>query len=153
MSSIFTSRVVDTIEIPHDAGQTVTIRKLAPRHLEAAAKTSQAKSLDALKEMGGPAFMKELQSVVPAPAQTAPATDPLLQFDRVVLMEKGVVAWTYDVPIRDTNGQIRRDEEGLSVFADLDDVTADFLGRAILMLAKPSLYQTQADAEAAQKNG
>ena len=44
--SIFTFRVTKTLDqIPGAPGETVTIRKLAPRHLDAAAKASQMEAI------------------------------------------------------------------------------------------------------------
>lgn len=140
--SVFTSRVTKTIPIPHDDGATVTIRKLAPRHLDQAAKEAQRESLEQLKAMGGPAFMKELQALGgDKTVQAATKADPLLLFDAVTLLEKGVTGWSYDAPIA------RESVE------DLDDATLTYLAREILKLAKPALFQTEDEAEAARKNG
>lgn len=141
MASVFTSRVSKTIAVPHDSEHSVTIRKLAPRHLDQAGKASQRESLENLKELGGPAFLKELQSMggIEAVAKVA-AADPLVRFDRVTLIEKGVTAWSYDAPLTRAS------------FEDLDDETADWLAREILRLSAPRLFQTDEEAEAAQKN-
>jgi hypothetical protein len=42
---------------------TVTIRKLNPKQLSAAAQAQQLRSIESLKAFGGPAFMKELQGL------------------------------------------------------------------------------------------
>jgi hypothetical protein len=63
MSSIFASLVTLRIPMPGDPEQFVTIRKLAPKHLNAAAKAAQMESLAALKEIGGAFFLKELQAL------------------------------------------------------------------------------------------
>jgi hypothetical protein len=140
--SVFTSRVTKEIAIPHDEGQTATIRKLAPRHLEAAAKEAQRQSLADLRDMGGAAFMRELQSLNTGDTVArAAVADPLGTFDRLTLLEKGVTGWSYDVPV------------GREAFEDLDDDTAEFLAREVLRLAKPALFQTEAEAEAARGNG
>ena len=141
-SSVFTSRVTKTIPIPHDEGQSVTIRKLAPRHLEQAAKESQRQSFAELREMGGAAFLKELRSLNEDDIKTATARDPLMLFDRITLMEKAVLAWTYvDV------------ERTRETFEDLDDDTQVLLATEILKLSKPSLFVTKTEEETERKNG
>jgi hypothetical protein len=145
--SVFTSRVTDTRPIPHDPDQSVTIRKLAPRHLEAAAKASQLQSIADLKEIGGPAFLKELEALgdgdkkkAEDKAAEAAKRDPLLTYDPYVLIAKGLKEWTYDAPLVAES------------FEDLDDVTRDFIAREILRLSKPALFQTEAEQKADQKN-
>lgn len=146
--SVFTSRVTVTLPIPHDLDHSVTIRKLAPRHLEAAAKASQLKSIAELKEIGGPAFLKELEQLgdgdkkkAEEKAADAAKRDPLLTYDPIVLIEKGLKEWTYDAT---------RTAES---YEDLDDVTRDYIAREILRLSKPALFQTEAEQKADQKNG
>lgn len=137
--SIFTSRVTKTIEIPHDPGQTVTIRKLAPRHLEQASRASQLKSIADLKEIGGPAFLKELQTLSDTVLKEAKVADPTLTFDKIVLLEKAVVDWSYDAA------------RTAEVFADLDEQTLNLLATEVLKLSKPSLFQTTEESEDAKK--
>lgn len=133
--SIFASRTQQTVPIPFDEPHTVTIRKLAGRHLQAAREASQAAAVAAVARMGGAAFQRELQAaggndpaavVALVAAQQA---DPLNGLDRYVVLAKGIVAWTYV------------DEAGapLPVSAaaidDLDEQAADFLARAIVALS------------------
>lgn len=138
--SVFTSLVTKVLLVPRDPENTITIRKLAPKHLAEARKASQRESMSELKDMG-PAFVKEVQQLVQdGTAGNAAAADPLLLFDRPTLMRHGVINWTYEQP---------RAQEA---FEDLDEETADWLAREILTLAKPSLFQTTAEGEADQKN-
>lgn len=137
--SIFTSRVTMTLDVPSDPGQTITIRKLAPRHLEAAAKAQQAVAFEDLRRLGGVAFLKELRSLTDE--QREQTSDPLNLYDPIVLMEKGVTAWSYAEDLtRET-------------LEDLDDETARFITTEILRLARPSLYRATDAEEDAQKKG
>ena len=141
MSNVFTSLIAKVLPVPSDEPHTITIRKLAPKHLDAARKASQARSLGDLREMGGPAFLKELQAMqTAAPAAVADGikADPLLVFDRGTLLAHGITAWSYEQELSAAS----RD--------DLDETTAEWLAREILTLAKPSLFE---DAEVALKNG
>lgn len=140
--SVFTSRVTVSIPVPTDPEQTVTIQKLAPRHLDAAQKKSQADSLAHLREMGGPAFLKELSGLGDAEKKGAGDTrDPLLAFDHLTLIVKGVKGWSYDAPLTPES------------FEDLDEDTQTALAREVLKLSRPKLFQTPAEAETDQKNG
>ena len=141
--SVFTSLVTKVLEVPGDPGQTITIRKLAPKHLETARTANQVKSMDALRAMGGPAFIREIQAmqIESTVVAEAVAADPRLLFDKVPLMTAGVIAWSYADRERTTEA-----------FEDLDEATSDWLARELLMLAKPSLFETPADTEVAQKN-
>jgi hypothetical protein len=140
--SVFTSRVTRTVAIPHDPEQTVTLRKLAPRHLEAAAKVAQHRSIEDFKAIGGAAFLKELQGMGGDKAATGAAkVDPLLQFDRLTLIQKGVTEWSYDAKLEP------------ETFEDLDDETQEFLAREVLRLARPALFQTDEEQADARKNG
>jgi hypothetical protein len=149
MSSVFTSRVTRTVPIPHDSPNSVTIRKLAPKHLDASAKAAQIESAEAFHRMGGAALLKQLEGLdfdkVPGASRAALAApavaDPLLQFDRSVLLVKGVQSWTYDAKVTP------------DAIEDLDEPTQDFLAREVLKLSRPDLFQTPAEQEAATKNG
>jgi hypothetical protein len=142
--SVFTSKVTKQLAVPNDAGQTITIRKLAPRHLEAAAKEAQRTAMAEFRDMGGAAFMQELaalKSDKPEAAAAPAVADPVGLFDRVTLLAKAITTWSYDAAI---------DAETL---ADLDEDTQAWLAREVLLLAKPALFQSEADAETARKNG
>lgn len=140
--SIFTHRVVVTRDVPHDPGQSVTFRKLAPRHLEAASKEAQRQSIQDVKEAGGPKLVGEIQREFADPEkkkelEAATTKDPLLTYDRVTLLEKSVKEWSYPEPADRTS------------FEELDEETLQWLSTEILKLSKPSLYETEAD----RKNG
>jgi hypothetical protein len=137
--SVFTSRVTKILTLPDGS---VTIRKLNPKQLEQAAKASQQRAMADLSAMGGASVLKEMQALAPA-KDDAPATpsNPLMVFDRVTLLEKGITGWTLDAPVN------------VEAFEDLDEDTLNLLATEILTLAKPSLFQTADEAEAARKNG
>jgi hypothetical protein len=141
--SVFTSKVTRTLTVPHDEGQTITIRKLAPRHLEAAAKEAQRTAMAEFRDMGGARFMQELAALKSDKPEAAAPTvsDPVSLFDRTTLLWKAVTAWSYDAPI------------DVETLADLDEATQAWLATEVLTLAKPALFQSEADAETARKNG
>jgi hypothetical protein len=142
--SIFTSLVTETLDVPGLPGHTVTIRKLAPKHLSAAADVAKAnaqREMAQAREVLGDDFVATLLASPPKPAAPATRDDPLTAYDRVTLMRDGVLSWTFD---RATD---------VEAYEDLDDDMQQWLAGAILKLAKPSLYRTVDEEEAAQKNG
>lgn len=140
--SIFASRAQKTIDLPFDPPQTVTIQKLAGRHLEKARQESLFASFDYVKRVGGVAFQRELAAALGEngePAETreasdapAVAVDPLADVDLDVVLRHGIKAWTYDVEITP------------QALDDLTDEARDFLAREILRFTKPALFEEDA---------
>jgi hypothetical protein len=159
MKSIFANRITQTIAVPGMDGQTITIRKLAPRHLEASAAEAQRKGLAVSRAMADQlagfdvGVLRDLRSLdEPKPsvadadkddaAPVARATaNPLDGYDALTLIEKGVTEWTFSEPI------------GRESFEEIDADTRDWLATEILRLSRPSLFQSADEAEQAQKNG
>lgn len=159
MSAPFASRITKTLELPFDPPQTVTIRKLPGRHLEAAARERVFSRMEAMRRMGGPSFQRELQAAIAeeereaeaagpatselesAPAPAAVEPDPLLGYDKDVLLVRGIAAWSYPEPVTP------------ELIEDLEADAAEWIAREILRLTKPSLFQTAEELEAATKNG
>jgi hypothetical protein len=140
--SIFASLVTKILVVPDLPDHTITIRKLAPKHLEAAATAHQKASIEAVKEMGGPAFITELQALTgvktapkdqaeDGPAETVAGIkrDPTDGFDRVVLFRSAITGWTFD-----------KDHTDEDVLTDIEGDVSDWLATEILTLAKPSLF-------------
>lgn len=140
MASPFTSQFTDTIPIPGDDGQSAVIRKLAPAKLQLAQKASQRKAMEDIQALGGMSVYKELWGDQNEETKKkAEVPDPLLLYDRALLLEHGLVSWTY--------GELTAER-----IADLDDDVQETLARAILKLAKPSLFTTYEEQQAARKN-
>ncbi|MCC6909081.1 MAG: hypothetical protein IT430_14150 [Phycisphaerales bacterium] len=138
--SVFTSLVTDVLTVPNTE-QTITIRKLAPKHLEEARRASQERAFEDMKrtrEVLPPEMLAGLLAKSEKADTPKEKPDPLLTHDRVTLMQRGVTAWSFAQPLTPDS------------FEDLDDDTADWLAGAILRLSKPSLYAAE---DAAQKNG
>ncbi len=135
----FTSLFTKVLDVPGDPDQTITIRMLAPEHLEAAAKSQQRKVMHDLREMGGMAILKEFETL--KTTGDVRAADPMLLFDRVTLLEKGIIAWSYEQKI------------SRATCADLTEEVAEYVGREALRLAKPSLFVTPEEAQVEKKDG
>lgn len=143
--SIFASRAQKTLEIPFDPPHVVVIQRLAVRHLGQAMLENQLHSIDTFRKMGGAQFQKELNAIrddaktdEAKPVTPTPA-DPLAGYDRDVLMQHGIVSWSYPEPVAD-------------MLPDLTDEASDFFAREILRLSKPALFLTADQNEAATKN-
>jgi hypothetical protein len=140
--SIFANRITDTLTIPGTDGQTVTIRKLAPKHLEAASDALSLKSMAQIDKFGGLERVTAMQQLgakgkadVDETQRVEMPADPLRGFDALTLIEKGVVSWTCEEPV------------GIEAFEELNEDTCDWLAKAILKLARPALFQTADERE------
>lgn len=148
--SIHASRVTKTIPIPFDPPHEVTIQKLSGRHLAKASEAFQNALFLGMKDKGGAQAVKEIQDVFrklnegDANAKktiAAVRADPLNGFDKQTLIKGGLKSWTYtDVPVT------------ADAIEDLDADAVDYFATEILRLTKPSLFQTDEEREAAQKN-
>jgi hypothetical protein len=140
---MFASQTTTTIAMPDGSGS-ITIRKLTGKEFEAA----QQAAIDVMagggrRVRGFSATMRRLLEKDPTVTEAetkAALADPLTGFDRFAVIAAGLTAWTHG----------RELKAGID---DLDDEAAEFIGREILRLTKPSLFQTVEEREAATKNG
>lgn len=144
--SIFASLVTKTLPVAGTA-ETITIRKLAPKSLDKAREASKraaSAELRLQRETLGDQQLRELQeSIATAAASGAAAqrVDPLALYDHGVLVREGVVAWSFTEPACTPEA-----------CDDIDEDVREWLAREILRVSKPSLFQTEAEQEADQKN-
>lgn len=148
--SIFTNRVTKDLTV-EGTSHRITIRKLAGRHLHAAALEDQRRSMENIKAVGGPALLKEYMALAEEPKTAAangdaPA-DPMSGYDAVTLLKKGIVAWTFTeadgldpMPVSD------------AAIEEIDADTSEWLAREIMKLAKPRLFLSKDEAKAEQGN-
>ena len=138
--SIFASRVQKTLELPFDPPHTVTIQKLSGRHLERAMQENQIAAAEFLRRMGGAAFQQELTATVVSDEDMARArSNPFMRYDRGIILQRGIKAWSYPDPIT------------AATVEDLSEEAADFLAREILALtlsAQEAAAQKEAPAPA-----
>ena len=163
MASPFASRVVVTLPVPFDPPNEVTIRKLAGRHLEKARNSFLHGLFLDVQARGGAAVQKEMQTlfIKDAPNQdevkekeAEAEANPLAGLDPYLIVQGGVVAWTYPEPCK---AEPVTDELGNVTmrFAALDDMDEDaikWLATEIMRLTKPSLFRTPAEEAAERKN-
>lgn len=134
------------LDIPHEAGQTITIRKLTWRKLAEARKGREQEQREALRQLGAE-FVQAIRGGDEAKAKAAEAAptvdatapnDPdyqVAQFALGALLEMGIVAWSYTEPVTPAALDL------------LDERTAQWAGQAILDYTRPP-----SDA-ASRKNG
>lgn len=156
MASIFAHRITKTIEVPFDPPHTVTIQALAGRHLQRAQQLNTVDSVKYFKQMGGPAFQKELQDAVGSQdsktieaaieqEKEAKKADPLRGCDRYTVLAAGIKAWSYDESLTPAE---TFDEDGVTkilripAILELTDAAADFLASEIMALTP---MRTEAD--------
>lgn len=143
---MFASHTQQTIALPSEPGQTVTIRKLSGAQYDEAQFDHM---LGVAKGRGRNWASTFLRRAAAGTATAADATkvlrDPLSGFDRIALVKGGVVAWTFEdagTPTPVTAAAIE----------DLEDEPLELLATAILKLTKPALFLTVEDTEATLKN-
>ena len=143
---MFASKTQKTIDIPqrfNDEGDpqqhAVTLRRLSPKSLDAAAKESQRKAMLDLTALGGAKVIREFQSETPKSDEKPGAANPLLLFDHWTLIQKSVVSWTLLEKVT---------EESI---ADFD--AAEWLAGEILRLSRPELFQSEDEKKDAQVKG
>ena len=120
-----------TIDLPApDDGQSVVIRKLSYRKLQAAASTQQEKGIGFMKSLGAElmtalrdADTDKLDKIEAVQAAT------LSSYDRDTLLEKGSVSWSFEPALADN---IRSE-----VIGELDEPTAQFIAEEIFEYSRP----------------
>jgi hypothetical protein len=129
-----------TLDLPSpDDGQSVVIRKLSYRKMQAAAATQQEKGIGFMKSLGAElmtalreADADKLNKIEAVQAAT------LSSYDRDILLEKGIVSWSFEPALDDSN----RSE----VIGELDEPTAHFIAEAVFEYSRPP-----SDGEAKKK--
>lgn len=144
MSTPFASQVEKMIPIPFDLPNEVTIKKLPGRHLEKAKNAFLASLVAGVQERGGAQVQKEMQDLWNDPKAAEQVeqikADPLNGYDKYVLIEHGLVTWTY------------RQQVSAESIGDLDEDMVDWLAREILKLTKPKLFLSADEQMELEKN-
>lgn len=124
--------VTKKVEIPHEPGEFMVFRKLSWRQLELAANVASDESLKRVKKIGSDVLtaLRKLWRE----QESEFARDPATKYDRGIVLEAGIVEWSYDAEVNKKN------------IDSLDEETADWAFREILSLGKPK-------TEEERKNG
>lgn len=154
MASIFTSRVTRDLTVPFGDGGTVKIRKLNQKQLQQALIANFKEQVRLQEEIFGAERVNEIRNAKPdpeAPPEPKPdpnakPSDPLSDFDKVTLMAKAILSWSFT---NEDGSPVERTDAAL---ADMDDDAAGWIATEILKLAKPSLFESKAEQETERKN-
>lgn len=112
------------LDIPHEPGEWMMIRKLSWRQLQTASDARTASVMQTVKAMGGE-VLRELQGAREREDVQTAAADPLTGYDLGDLLRAGIEAWSYSMSVN---------RESIDA---LDDETARWAGRAILDFNAP----------------
>lgn len=128
--------ITRTIPIPHEEGQTLTIKRLAPKQLRMAQEAYTDAALANFRRMGGAGFLAELKAMgdmdrPDAGGKAVAQEDPLNGYDPDTLIREGLIGWSYEQAFVPEN------------VALLDESTAQFAAERILAYAKNRLSETE----------
>ena len=115
---------VERVDIPHEPGEWVEVRKLSYKTLARAAFLRSDANIQNMKAMGGD-LLEAMRSARERAGQDAPSattTEPVNPdaYDMDLVLIAGTLRWSYGVPVT------------TDTIADLDDRTAQWLQRTIL---------------------
>lgn len=115
----------------------VTIKRLGWRRLAEAATELAKSGMGYVRELGGPAVVKEFQALggeenLRKAVEAAKTKDPLLAYDQRSLVLWGTVSFD----------GVEKTPEAVD---DLEQELAEAIARAVLRLARPALFETEAD--------
>ncbi len=134
--SIFASKTQVTISIPFDLPNTVTLRALTGKESDEAQESHRGSLASGSARSWANVFRRSLEKGPKDDAVLKALADPVLGFDRFVVISKGLVAWSYtDAPLNDPVAR-------QAAIDDLKDGVADFFATEILRLTRPALFET-----------
>lgn len=105
------------LDIPHEDGQWIEIRRLAWRELEEARMAQQQRAMTMMRSMGADVLESLRSAETPAGARER---RPDQLYDRGTVLHAGITAWSYDEPVTADNVDA------------LDEATADWAFRQIV---------------------
>ena len=122
-----------------------TIRKLNHKKLKEASRRQQIEGIGFMREVG-PELMKALRSEDAASVDRIQRTQEaaLSNYDRDTLLQMGVVSWSYDPQITDSNR--------VEVLNDLDEPTAILLSEFIFRFSRPETEQEAGEGQPGSTN-
>jgi len=135
-----------TIDLPApDQGESAVIRKLSHRKLSEAAARQQSQGIGFMRELGAElmqALRNEDSDKLDRIQKTQEAS--LTNYDRDVILEKGVVSWTLTPPITDGNR--------VEVLGELDEPTAAFLAEQVFEYSRPETAEEAKNVRGGSSN-
>ena len=127
--------VTQTVEVPHEEGESFELRKLSWKQLGDARDAQQRAAMARAREIGGELVkvftegsqqLKEAQANIDAASESnGNAGYKLGDYDLESLLCAGIAGWSYDSKV------------SKSAIGSLDETTAEWAGQAILDITKP----------------
>jgi hypothetical protein len=151
---MLTRNVQRTLPIPHEPGNTMTLRQLSWLQLVKAEEARSNAVLENLKVMGGD-LLRDLQTInrdqVEADATREASDDPQAKYDRGTVLRAGIVDWdgpNYTEPLDPTLPEGARKKIPVTgeMIDSLDTATALWATREIIGLGRPPTEQEQEDS-------
>lgn len=144
------TNITKVVQIPNEANESATIRKLSHKQLRAAAKARQSEGVGFMRELGAE-LMQALRTADTQAVKNIQETQQadITNYDRDTLLRLGIVAWSYAVPPvyeRDANGAVLKvagklleppDEKLVDGIDQQDEPTAKFLAEQIFEFSRP----------------
>jgi len=115
--------VTKKVDIPHEPGEWMVLKKLSWRQLELAANVASDEAIKRTKKMGGDVLVSLRKLWRDQKGEIE--SDPASKYDRGTVLEVGIVEWSYDAKVN---------KESID---SLDEQTAEWAFREILDLNKP----------------
>lgn len=111
--------VAKRVDIPHELGEWMELKRLSWRQLEVAAEVGSDEALKRIKKLGGD-MLSALQKFGGQQER-----DPSTRYDRGTVLQAGIVRWSYDAEVNKKS------------IDSLDEETAEWAFQEILSLNKP----------------
>lgn len=111
--------ITKRVEIPHEPGEWMEIKKLSWKQLEKAQELATDALMAKMKNMGGD-MVKALRD-----STTEQTADPSKSYDREIVLRLGIAKWSYEARLEP------------DTIAELDEETASWAFKEILDLNKP----------------
>ena len=108
------THITKRVEIPHEAGEWLELRKLSWVQLERAKDEATSEQMRVLREMGGD-LVASLQAARGAETPAAGGTS----YSKAALLGMGIGAWSYDAPVTPENIGLLDEPTAAFAFAEL----------------------------------
>jgi len=122
--------ITKSVDLPLDEGESAVVRKLSHRKLADAAAKQQRQGIGFMRELGAE-LMQALRNEDAGKLDRIQKTQEasLSNYDRDMILEKGIVSWTLTPALEDSNR--------VDVIGELDEPTAAFLAEQIFEFSRP----------------
>lgn len=88
-----TNKITTTLDVPNEAGATITIRRLSHHQLMMAIDRRQDAAIDKLNKIADPSKLPK--------GDNEAAEEPRQRYDRMAILRAGVVDWSYAEDVTD----------------------------------------------------